>query len=428
MNNIDLIESLANFKDTKSIDRPTLQRVLVDVFRTILKKRYGSDDNFDVIVNTDRGDLEIYHNRVIVENGEVEDPIVEIELNEARKEDPDYEVGEEHSIEIKIADFGRRAIQIAKQALQAKINEIEKASVYNKYKDLVGEVIYAEVYQIWKKEILLRHDGNEVILPRDQMIKGDRNSGRRGDHFKKGDTVKAIIQEVSDKGGAQTRILLSRTSSDFLGKLMEAEVPEIEDGLITIKNIVREPGERAKIAVETFDDRIDPVGACVGIKGSRIQGITRELCNENIDIINFTSNTQLYIQRALGSVEVMQADIDDINKVANIYLLSDDIAKAIGRNGSNIKLASKLTAYEVNIYREGQIDEEDDVDLMEFTDEIEEWIIRQLQEIGCDTARDVIKLSEADIIERADLEEETVSEIFKILKNELEIGAEDEEK
>ena len=411
MNSIELVESFSEFKDFKNIDRPTMMRVLEDVFRTLLRKKYGSDENFDIIVNTDKGDLEIYRRREVVPDGEVEDSNQEIAYSEAIQIEPDYEVGEEVYEEIGFADFGRRAILAARQTLKSRILELEKDEVYAKYSDRIGEIVSAEVYQIWKKETLMLDDeGNELFLPKSEQIPSD--------FFKKGDSVRAVVKRV-DMRNNNPVIILSRTDNAFLAKLLELEVPEIFDGLITIKKIVREPGERAKVAVESYDDRIDPVGACVGMKGSRIHGIVRELRNENIDIINFTANTQLFITRALSPAKISYMEIDPEEKRVSVFLKPDQVSLAIGKGGLNIKLASRLTGYEIDVFRDVE-DEDYDIDLDEFADELEEWIIDALKSIGCDTAKSVLELSAEELVRRTDLEEETIREILKILKEEFE--------
>lgn len=411
MNAAELVDSFAEFKEFKSIDRPTMMRVLEDVFRTLLKRKYIEDDNFDIIVNTDKGDLEIYQKREIVEDGAVENPNKQIALSEALKIAPDYEVGEETYEQIDIEDFGRRSALAARQALLSRIMELEKDEVYRRYSDRVGEIVTGEVYQIWKKEILLLDDdGSELIMPRSEAIPSD--------FFKKGDTVRAVVKKVEMRNGNPV-VILSRAANQFLAKLLELEVPEIFDGLITIKAIVRQPGERAKVAVESYDDRIDPVGACVGMKGSRIHGIVRELRNENIDIINFTANTQLYISRALSPAKITSMEIDNENKRVSVYLKPDQVSLAIGKGGLNIKLASRLTGFEIDVFRDTD-DEEYDIDLEEFTDEIDEWMIDELKKAGCDTAKSVLALSVEELVRRTDLEEETVKEIVKIVKAEFE--------
>ncbi|MEX0812642.1 MAG: transcription termination factor NusA [Chitinophagales bacterium] len=413
MSELNLVESFSEFKDFKNIDRPTLMKVLEDVFKTLLRKKYGSDDNFDIIVNTDKGDLEIWRRREIVENGEVEDPLEQIAISDALKIEPDYEVGEEAYEEITLMSFGRRSVLAARQTLISRILELEKDEVYKKYKDRVGEIITAEVYQTWKKEILcVDEEGNELILPKSEQI--------RSDFFKKGDTVRAVVKRVEMRNNNPV-VILSRTDEAFLAKLMEMEVPEIFDGLITIKKIVREPGEKAKVAVESYDDRVDPVGACVGMKGSRIHGIVRELKNENIDIINFTANNNLLIQRALAPAKITSMEVDDENKKANVFLKPDQVSLAIGRGGMNIKLASKLTGYEIDVFRDIDENEEYDIELEEFSDEIEDWIIDALKGIGCDTAKSVLELEVDELVRRTDLEEETVKEVLKILKSEFDL-------
>jgi len=407
-----LVETFSEFKDFKNIDRETMMRILEDVFRHMLAKQFGTADNFDIIVNIDKGDLEIWRLREIVEDGEVEDDNLQIEYSQAIKIEPDFEVGEEVSEEIKLADFGRREILTIRQNLIAKIQEYEKDNVYQKYKDRIGEIVTGEVYQVWKKEILILDDEYiELILPKSEQIPSD--------YYRKGDTIRAVVSKV-DMRNNSPQIILSRTSPVFLERLFEQEVPEVYDGLITIKNIVRVPGERAKIAVESYDDRIDPVGACVGMKGSRIHGIVRELKNENIDVINFTSNVTLYIQRALSPAKITSINVDDLTRRAEVYMKPDQVSLAIGKGGFNIKLAGKLTGYEIDVYRDTEIDAEDDVDLVEFSDEIQEWIIEELKAIGCDTAKSVLGLEVDDLIKRTDLEEETILEVVKILKAEFE--------
>lgn len=409
---IDLKGTFAEFKDLKSIDRPTMMIVLEDVFRTQLARMYGEDANFDIIINIDKGDLEIWRTRTVVD--EVENPATEISLEDAQKIDDTFEVGEDVTEEVKLASFGRRGILNIRQNLSSRIMELEKANLFNKYKEKVGEIFVGEVYQAWKKEVLVMdEDNNELILPKTEQIPGD--------FFKKGDTVKAVISNV-DKRNNIPVITLSRTSSLFLERLFEQEVPEIFDGLITIKKVVRIPGERAKVAVESYDDRIDPVGACVGVKGSRIHGIVRELRNENIDIINWTSNTQLLIQRALNPAKISSMKIDEENKQIYVYLKPSEVSLAIGKGGSNIKLAGMLAGYEIEVYREieaSEVDEED-VLLEEFSDEIDEWIIEALKGIGCDTAKSVLALPVDEIVRRADLEVETAEEVQRILRAEFE--------
>lgn len=408
---LGLAESFSEFKEFKNIDRATMMRVLEDVFRSMLKKKFGSDDNFDVVINTEAGDLEIYRNRRIVDDGEVEDDNTEIAISNARHLEEDYELGEEAIEEVKLIDFGRRAILAARQTLISRITELEKDEVYRKYKDRVGEIITGEVYQIWKKEIMVLDDeGNELILPKLEMIPRD--------FFKKGDALRAVLLRVEMNNG-NPRIVLSRNAPIFLERLFELEVPEILDGLITIKNVVREPGERAKVAVESYDDRIDPVGACVGMKGSRIHGIVRELKNENIDVINYTTNLPLYIQRALSPAKITSIQLDEDAKRADVFLPSDQVSLAIGKGGFNIRLASKLVGYEIDVYRENMDDEDSDVDLDEFSDEIDTWIIDELKGVGLDTAKAVLEVSNEDLLRRTDLEEETIIEIKKILESEF---------
>ena len=408
-----LLDTFLEFKAGKNIDRLTMVRVLEDVFRSLIRKKYGSDDNFNVIVNAQKGDLEIWRIRNIVPDGEVTDDLKEIAISEALAFDEDYEVGQECFEELHFDDFGRRAIMAARQTLVSRVMELEKDDVYKRYAEREGEIVIGEVNQVLKREILIIDDAtnNELILPRTEMIKAD--------HFRKGDIVRSVIKRVELKNNLPV-ITLSRTDGAFLQRLMEQEVPEIEDGLIVIKKIVRLPGERAKVAVESFDDRIDPVGACVGMKGSRIHGIVRELRNENIDIVNFTNNLNLYIQRALTPAKVNNIEIDEANKRANVYLKADQLSLAIGKGGANIKLASRLTGYEIDVYRDQEEGELDDVDLDEFKDEIEEWIIDAFKSIGCDTARSVLNLSVDELIRRTDLEEETIQDVISILKEELE--------
>ena len=411
MNSAELIDSFSEFKEFKNIDRPTMMKVLEDVFRTILKKKFGDDENFDIIVNTDKGDLEIWRTRAIVADGEVEDDNLQISISDAVKIEEDYEVGEDCYEQVTIESFGRRAVLSARQTLVTRVLEIEKNEIFQKYKDRVGDIMSAEVYQIWKREILLLDDeGNEIVLPKSEQI--------RGDFFQKGENVRGVIKEVRLRN-AQPIIVLSRTDNAFLAKLLELEVPEIFDGLIVIKNIVREPGEKAKVAVESYDDRIDPVGACVGMKGSRIHGIVRELKNENIDIINYTDNLNLLVQRALAPAKIVSMDINTDNRSIAVYLKPDQVSLAIGRRGQNIKLASRLVDYEIDVYRDVE-GEEYDIDLDEFADEIDSWMLDELKAIGCDTAKSVLDLSEEELVRRTDLEEETIKEIYKILKSEFE--------
>jgi N utilization substance protein A len=411
MSNINLIDSFQEFKDFKNIDRPTMMSVLEDVFRSMIRKKYGTDENCDVIVNTDNGDLEIWRTRKVMEDGFSEDDDLEIELAEAKLLDPSLEVGDEHIEQITLESFGRRAILAARQTLVSKILELEKDEIFKKYKDRVGEIVTGEVYQVWKKETLVLDDeGNELLLPKSEQIPAD--------YFKKGDSVKAVVDKV-DMLNSNPKIIISRTAPEFLQRLFELEVPEIFDGLITIKKIVREPGERAKVAVESYDDRIDPVGACVGMKGSRIHGIVRELKNENIDVINYTNNVQLYIQRALSPAKITSIKLDDEKKTAAVYLKPDQVSLAIGRGGHNIKLAGKLTGYEIDVYREAD-ETDEDVDIEEFSDEIDSWILDEFKRIGLDTAKSVLALTVGELVKRTDLEEETVKEVLSILQAEFE--------
>jgi N utilization substance protein A len=415
MASINLIEAFQEFKDAENIDRPTMMKVVEDVFKTLLRKKYGSDENFDVIVNAEKGDLEIVRRRLIVNDGEVTDHLAEISYADASKIEPDFEVGEELYEEIEIMDFGRRAILAAKQTLASRIGDLKKNVLVKKYNDRVGEIISAEVYQVWKKEILLLdEEGNELILPKSEQIPQD--------YFKKGENTRAVVRRVDLKNNTPV-IILSRTSPDFLAKLLEIEVPEIFDGLISIKKIVRDPGERAKVAVESYDDRIDPVGACVGMKGSRIHGIVRELKNENIDVINFTTNTQLLIQRALTPAKITNMNIDSDKMHVDVYLKPDQVSLAIGRKGVNIKLAQELTGYSIDVFRdnEGEV-EEFDVDLEEFSDEIEAWVIDELKRIGCDTGRSVLDLTTEELVRRSDLEKETIDEVRRVLEAEFQKG------
>jgi len=411
MENINLTDTFAEFKELKNIDRVTMMSVLEDVFRSVLIKQYGTDENFDVIINIDKGDFEIWRNREVVEDGDLEEPNLQITLSDAQKIDSDYEVGEEVTDEVKLIDFGRRAILNLRQNLASKILELEKDHLYGKYKDKIGDIVTGEVYQVWKKEILILDDeGNELILPKSEQIPSD--------YFRKGDTVRAIISKVELRNN-NPLIILSRTSPVFLERLFELEIPEIFDGLITIKKIVRVPGERAKVAVESYDERVDPVGACVGMKGSRIHGIVRELRNENIDVINYSANTQLYIKRALNPAKILNIKINEEEKKAEVYLKPEEVSLAIGKGGLNIRLASQLTGYEIDVYRDMEEDDED-VNLDEFSDEIEGWIIDALKGIGCDTAKNVLNISRNDLIKRTDLEEETIDEVLKVLKSEFE--------
>lgn len=412
MENLNLIDTFAEFKELKNIDRPTMMSVLEDVFRNMLIKMYGSDDNYDIIINIDKGDFEIWRNREIVEDGKVEDPNRQISLKAAKKIDDDYEVGEEVTDEVKLIDFGRRAILALRQNLTSRILELEKNNIYNKYKDRIGEIVTGEVYQVWKKEILILDDeGNELIIPKLEQIPTD--------YFRKGDTIRAVVIRVEMRNNSPL-IVLSRTSPVFLERLFELEVPEIFDGLITIKKIVRVPGERAKVAVESYDERVDPVGACVGMKGSRIHGIVRELRNENIDVINYTNNTQLYITRSLSPARITSIKIDEASKRAEVYLKPNEVSLAIGKGGFNIKLASQLTGYEIDVYRETDTEDDEDVNLDEFVDEIEGWVIDAIKGIGCDTAKSVLEIPFKELVKRTDLEEETVKEVIRILKSEFE--------
>lgn len=415
MASINLIDSFQEFKEAENIDRPTLMKVIEDVFKTLLRKKYGTDENFDVIVNDQTGDLEIFRRREIVEDGMSEDDNLQIEYSEAILIEPDYSVGEEVYEEMNVTDFGRRAILAAKQTLAARIGDLKKNNLLKKYADRIGEITSAEVYQIWKKEILLLDDeGNEVILPKSEQIPTD--------FFKKGEAVRAVVKKVEMRNNAPV-IILSRTHPSFLEKLLEIEVPEIMDGLIVIKKIVREPGERAKVAVESYDDRIDPVGACVGMKGSRIHGIVRELRNENIDIINYTANIQLLIQRSLTPARISRMEIDGEGLHADVYLEPDQVSLAIGKKGVNIKLAQELTGYSIDVYRDSQEETgEYDIDLDEFSDEIDGWVIEEFKKIGCDTALSVLGLSVEELVRRTDLEEETVRDVQKILQSEFQDG------
>lgn len=411
MEHINLVETFSEFKEFKNIDRETMMRIIEDVFRHMLTKKYGSDENFTVIVNIDKGDLEIWRNREIVEDEEVEDENQQIGYSEAIKIEPDFEVGEEVSEEVKMKDFGRREILTIRQNLMAKIQEYEKDSIFKKYKEKIGDIITGEVYQVWKKEILVLDDEYiELTLPRSEQIPSD--------FYRKGDTLRAVVSKVDMRNNTPV-IILSRTSHVFLERLFEQEVPEVYDGLITIRNIERVPGERAKIAVESYDDRIDPVGACVGMKGSRIHGIVRELRNENIDVINFTNNLSLYISRALSPAKITSITLNEAEKRADVFMKPDQVSLAIGKGGYNIKLASRLTGYEIDVYRDTDFDNED-VDIQEFNDEIDQWIIDEFKSIGCDTARSVLEQSIEELVSRTDLEEETIKEVVRILKAEFE--------
>jgi N utilization substance protein A len=408
MENLALIESFSEFKDEKFIDRVTLMSILEEVFRSTLKKKYGTDDNFDIIINPDKGDLEIWRNRIVVEDGEVEDPNEEIELSEARKIEPDFEVGEDVSEEVKLADLGRRMVLSLRQNLVARIHEHDNTIIYKQFIDLVGEIYTAEVHHVRNRVVILLDDeGNEIILPKDKQIPSD--------FYRKGDNVRGIIESVELKG-TKPSIVMSRTSPKFLEKLFEQEIPEVFDGLITIKKAVRVPGEKAKVAVDSYDDRIDPVGACVGMKGSRIHGIVRELGNENIDVINYTNNTQLLITRALSPAKVTSVKIDEETKRVEVMMDPNEVSKAIGRGGFNIRLAGQLTGYEIDVYREGM---EEDVELTEFSDEIEAWVIEEFKKVGLDTAKSVLEQEVEDLVKRTDLEEETVQDVRRILSAEF---------
>ena len=414
MASINLIESFQEFKEAENIDRPTLMKVMEDVFKTLIRKKYGNDENFDVIVNDQKGDLEIFRRRTIVDDDDLYNTLTEIEYKDAIKIEPDYQVGEELYEEVDIQkEFGRRAILAGKQTLAARINDLKKNILIKKYEDRVGEIVSGEVYQVWRKEVLiLDEDSNEMLLPKSEQIPSD--------YFKKGETVRAVVKKVELKN-SQAVIILSRTSPLFLEKLLEIEVPEIFDGLIVVKKIVRDPGERAKVAVESYDDRIDPVGACVGMKGSRIHGIVRELKNENIDVINWTANTQLLIQRSLTPAKITSIELDTEKSHANVYLKPDQVSLAIGRRGVNIKLACELTGFEIDVFRdnEGEVDDFD-IDLEEFSDEIEAWIIDELKRVGCDTAHSVLDLTAEELERRTDLEKETIAEVRRILTEEFE--------
>ena len=413
MASINLIDSFQEFKDAENIDRPTLMKVMEDVFKTLIRKKYGSDECFDVIVNDQKGDLEIFRRRTIVDDDDLYNTLTEIEYKDAIKIEPDYQVGEELYEEVDIQkEFGRRAILAGKQTLAARINDLKKNILIKKYEERVGEIVSGEVYQVWKKEVLLLdEEGNEMLLPKSEQIPSD--------YFKKGESVRGVVKKVELKN-SQAVIIISRTSPSFLEKLLEIEVPEIFDGLIVVKKIVRDPGERAKVAVESYDDRIDPVGACVGMKGSRIHGIVRELKNENIDVINWTSNTQLMIQRSLTPAKITSMELDNEKMHANVYLKPDQVSLAIGRRGVNIKLACELTGYEIDVFRdnEGEV-EEFDIDLDEFTDEIESWIIDELKRVGCDTGRSVLALTAEELERRTDLEKETIDDVRRILTEEF---------
>lgn len=415
MENLALIDSFSEFKDDKLIDRVTLMAILEDVFRNALKKKFGSDDNFDIIINPDKGDMEIWRRRVIVADDDLDLENEEITLTEARKIEPDFEIGEEVSEEVKLIDLGRRAILALRQNLISKIHEHDNTNLYKQFKDLIGEIYTAEVHHVRPRVVILIDDeGNEIVLPKEKQIPSD--------FFRKGDNVRGIIESVELKGN-KPQIVMSRTSEKFLEKLFEQEIPEVFDGLIMVKNVVRIPGEKAKVAVDSYDDRIDPVGACVGMKGSRIHGIVRELGNENIDVINYTSNIQLYITRALSPAKVSSIKINEETKRAEVFLKLEEVSKAIGRGGHNIKLAGQLTGYELDVIREGDVAgaaaDEDDVELTEFSDEIEEWVIEEFAKIGLDTAKSILKQDVNDLVRRTDLEEETILDVMRILKEEF---------
>jgi len=412
MENMKLIDTFSEFKELKNIDRTTMMSVLEDVFRSVLQKQFGTDENFDIIINIDKGDFEIWRNREVVEDDKIEDKNLQITLSEATKIDEDYEVGEEVTDEVKLIDFGRRTILSLRQNLTSRILDLEKNYVFNKYKDRVGDIITGEVYQVWKREMLILDDeGNELIMPKEEQIPSD--------FFRKGDTLRAVVVRVEMRNN-NPLIIISRTSPVFLERLFELEVPEIFDGLITIKKIVRIPGERAKVAVESYDERIDPVGACVGMKGSRIHGIVRELKNENIDVINYTTNIKLFISRSLSPAKVESIKILDEDERAEVFLQPEEVSLAIGKGGLNIRLASQLTGYEIDVYRETDTEDTEDVNLEEFTDEIESWVLDELKAIGCDTAKSVLELSLSDLVKRTDLEEETIKDVLKILHEEFE--------
>ncbi len=412
MENMNLIDTFSEFKELKNIDRTTMMSVLEDVFRSVLQKQFGTDENFDIIINIDKGDFEIWRNREVVEDDKIEDKNLQISLSEATKIDEDYEVGEEVTDEVKLIDFGRRTILSLRQNLTSRILDLEKDYVYTKYKDRVGDIITGEVYQVWKREMLILDDeGNELIMPKEEQIPSD--------FFRKGDTLRAVVVRVEMRNN-NPLIIVSRTSPVFLERLFELEVPEIFDGLITIKKIVRIPGERAKVAVESYDERIDPVGACVGMKGSRIHGIVRELKNENIDVINYTTNTKLFISRSLSPAKVESIKMLDEDERAEVFLQPEEVSLAIGKGGLNIRLASQLTGYEIDVYRETDTEDSEDVNLEEFTDEIESWVLDELKAIGCDTAKSVLELSLSDLVKRTDLEEETIKDVLKILDEEFE--------
>jgi N utilization substance protein A len=411
MNSLELIDSFSEFKEQKGIDKVKMMRLLEDTFKTSLKKKYGNTDNFNVVVNTDKGQIEIYQIRTIVEDDAVEDKVKEIGITDAHKIDDSFELGEETYEQIEVQEFSRRSIMAAKQTLNSRVTELEKDEVYKKYKDMVGAIVHGEVYQVWKNEVIVFDDeGNEMALPKSEQI--------RYDFYKKGDTVRAVIKEVELRNNLP-KIKLSRIDPKFLEAMLEIEVSEIQEGIIAIKKIVREPGEKAKVAVESYDDRIDPVGACVGVKGSRVHGIVKELQNENIDIINYTTNFPLFIQRSLAPAIINSVEIDEKTRRVKVWLEPDQVSLAIGKNGVNIKLASRLIDYKIDVYRDIDSDEED-IDLDEFKDEIEEWVIDEIKKVGCDTAKSVMSLSVEELAKRADLEEETVREVMHILKSEFE--------
>ncbi len=414
MQNLNLIDTFASFKENKEIDRPTMMGVLQEVFRNVFEKQFGTSDNFDFIINIDKGDFQVYQRKLIVEDGEVEDENMQISISEVRKltGEDDYEVGEEYSEQIQLEDFGRRTILSLRQNLSSKLLQLERENIYHRYKEKVGEIVTGEVYQVWKKEILVLDDEeNEMIMPKNEQIPSD--------FFRKGDPVRAVVERVEMKNNTPL-IILSRTSPRFLERLFELEVPEIYDGLITIKKIVRVAGERAKVAVESYDERIDPVGACVGMKGARIHGIVRELRNENIDVINYSDNLKLFIQRALSPAKISKISIIEEEKRAEVYLNPEEVSKAIGKGGLNIKLAGKLVGYELDVFRDDEEGFEEDIDIMEFKDEIDEWVLEVFKSIGCDTAKSVMSIPREDLINRTDLEEETVDRVLEVLRSEFE--------
>lgn len=411
MGNLDYVEAFIAFANEKNIDRSTVMGLLEDMFRTMLIKDFGTDENFEVIVNVDKGDIQAMRTRTVVEDGKVENPHMQIALAEANAKSADFEVGDDYAEEFRLEDFGRRSIHTAKQTLRQKIRDLEKDAMYNYYKDIVGEIIVGEVYQIWKSEMMIHHNGNELAMPKNEQIPKDK--------FKKGDSIRAVVLRVDIQGGSP-KVIVSRAAPLFLERLFELEVPEIYDGVITIKGIVREPGERAKVAVESYDDRIDPVGACVGMKGARIHGIVRELRNENIDVISYTNNMGLYIQRSLAPAKISNIELSEEQKRSTVYMKPDQVSLAIGKGGLNIKLASKLTGYEIDVYRDIKEGDEEDVDLDEFSDEIEGWVIDALKGIGCDTAKSVLELTSEEIARRTDLDDETIQNVLQILKKEFE--------